>query len=319
MMHRRGFLAGVGAALIASTVSAAQQKAARIGVISPVEGFTEVAVLRHELHALGYDEPNIRLEYRSGSDDRFAVFANELVGLHADVIVAVTPPAIRAAQRATTTIPIVMMLSGNPVASGLVQSFARPGGNTTGPATLTAELGPKRLEIFKETVGRLRLVAVLFNPVYPGYPEAVNQTHAAGRARGVLVRSFEIQHAVEFDGTLAAILRARPDGLIIFPDPLTSTHMDRIVDFTKANRVPAMDGRRQFPEQGGLISYGIDYAQHVRDGLRYVDRILRGAKPVNLPIEQPNKFELVINLKTAKALGLTIPQSLLLRADQVIE
>ena len=319
VMHRRGFLAGVGAALIVSTVSAAEQTSARIGVISPVEGFTDVDVLRRELHALGYGEPNIHLEYRSGSDDRFAVFANELVGLPADVIVAVTPPAIRAAQRATTTIPIVMMLSGNPVASGLVQSLAHPGGNTTGPATLTAELGPKRLEIFKDAVGRLRLVAVLFNPVYPGYREAVSQTRAVGQARGVVVRSFEIQHAVEFDGTLAAILRARPDGLIIFPDPLTSTHMDRIVDFTKANRVPAMDGRRQFPEHGGLISYGIDYAQHVRDGLRYVDRILRGAKPANLPIEQPTKFELIINLKTAKALGLTIPPSLLLRADKVLE
>jgi len=320
-MDRRVFLTTLAGTLLAAPLAAEAQKKAHIGVLSPPEPFTGVGVLQRGLRDLGYNEADIWFEYRSsaGQDDRFPSLAAELVSLNVDVIIAVTPPAIRAAQSATTTIPIVMMLSGNPVATGLVKSFARPGGNTTGPATLTAELAPKRLEVFKEAVANLRQLAVLLNPVYPGYREALSQTEAAARTRGVGARSFEIRQPTDIETAFDAILRARPDGLIVFPDPLTSTYMARIVDFGAKNRLPVMDARRTFPERGGFISYGIDYTNHVHDGLSYVDKILKGAKPGDLPIEQPTKYELVINLKTAKALGLTIPPSLLQRADQVIE
>jgi putative ABC transport system substrate-binding protein len=235
------------------------------------------------------------------------------------VIIAVTPPAIRAAQEATKTIPIVMVLSGDPVRSALVKSLGRPGGNTTGPATLTGDLAAKRLELFKEAVPDLQEIAILVNPVYPGVQGAVTQTEVAGRTLGVRVRSFEVRQPVQLDAALAAILRNRLDGLLVMPDPITSVHMARIVEFASKNRLPTMDGRKQFPEIGGLMAYGIDYAEHVRAGIRYVDRILKGAKSTDLPVEQPTKFELIINLRTAKSLGLTIPRSVLLRADQVIE
>ena len=230
-----------------------------------------------------------------------------------DVILAVTPPAIRAAQGATAAIPIVMALSGDPVRSGLVQSLARPGGNTTGVATLTSDLMPKRLAMFKETVPNLKQVAVLVNPVYPGVREGLSQMEVGGRALGVRIRSFEVRTPIELDAAFAAIGRARPDGLFVEPSPLTSAYMTRIVELAAQYRLPAIDARRRFPERGGLISYGIDYAEHVRASLRYADKILKGAKPADLPVEQPSKFELLINLKTAKALGVTIRPSLLLR------
>src|SRR5262249_52422472 len=160
---------------------------------------------------------------------------------------------------------------------------------------------------------------VLANPIYPGVPEGLAEAEIGGRRLGVKVRAFKVKDPGELDTAFAAIVRARPAGLLVEPSPLTSAEMPRIVEFATKNRLPAMDARRQFAERGGLIAYGIDYAEHVRAGIRYVDRILKGAKPADLPIEQPIKFELVINLKTAKALGLTIPPSLLLRANQVIE
>jgi len=199
------------------------------------------------------------------------------------------------------------------------KSLARPGGNTTGPATLTGGLTAKRLELFKEAVPNLTEIAFLVNPVYPGVREGLTQTEVAGRALGVRIRAFEVRDAAEVDSAFAAILRVRPDGLLVMPDPVTSTHMARIVEFAAKNRLPAMDGRRQFPERGGLIAYGIDYAEHVRGSIRYVDKILKGAKPADLPVEQPTKFDLSINLRTAKAFGLTIPPSVLLRADHVIQ
>ena len=299
-----------------------ERKAPRIGILSPPEPLTSIDVFQRELRDLGYTERDgIRLEYRSsaGQDDRFPALAAKLVDLKVDVIIAVSVPAIRAAQRATTTIPIVMILSSDPPRLGLVKSLARPGANTTGVASLTFDLAPKRLEGFKETVPNLRQIAVLLNPTNPAVREGLSQTEAAARTLGVRVQSFEVGQPAEFEVAFAAILRRRPDGLLVMPDPLTSTYMASIVEFAAKNRLPAMDGRRIFPESGGFIAYGIDYVEHVRAGVRYVDKILKGAKPADLPVEQPTKFELVINLKTAKALGLTIPQSVLIRADQVIE
>lgn len=307
--------------LVTPVAGEAQQgkKAPRIGILSPPEPLTAIDVFQRGLRYTEGD--GVGLEYRSsgGRDDRFPALAADLVALKVDVIIAVTPPAIRAAQGATTTIPIVMVVSGDPVRSGLVKSLARPGGNTTGPATLTGGLTAKRLELFKEAVPNLTELAFLVNPVYPGVGEALTQTEVAGRTLGVRIRAFEVRDAAELDSAFAAILRVRPDGLLVMPDPVTSTHMARIVEFAAKNRLPAMDGRRQFPERGGLIAYGIDYAEHVRGSIRYIDKILKGATPADLPVEQPTKFDLSINLRTAKAFGLTIPPSVLLRADHVIQ
>jgi putative ABC transport system substrate-binding protein len=322
---RFALIVGIVIAIFAafSAADAQQAKKARlIGILSPPEPLTSIDFFRRELQNLGYTEDNgTRIEYRSseGYDDRFAILAADLVALKVDILIAVTPPAIRAAQLATTSIPIVMVLSGDPVANGLIKSLARPGGNTTGAATLTYDLSPKRLEIFKECVPNLKEIAVLVNPSYPGTREALTQMQVAGRRWGLTVRSFEVREAAEVDRALTEISRSRADGLFVEPSPLTSTYMTQIIAFATTNRLPAIDARKEFPERGGLMSYGIDYADHVRAGLRYVDKILRGAKPADLPVEQPTKFELVINLKTAKLLGLTVPQSLLLRADKVIE
>jgi putative tryptophan/tyrosine transport system substrate-binding protein len=324
MDRRRLLLTSLAGVIAAPLAAGAQQakKVPRIGILSPPEPLTSIDVFQRELRDLGYPESDgIRLEYRlsAGQDNRFPALAGEIVDLKVDVIIAVTVPAIRAAQRATTTIPIVMILSSDPLRLGLVKSLARPGGNTTGVASLTFDLAPKRLEVFKQAVPHLRQVAVLVNPTNPAVREGLSQTEAAARTLGVAVQGFEIQQPTDFEIVFAAILRGRPDGLLVVPDPLTSAYMARIVDFAAKNRLPAMNGRRQFPESGGLTAYGIDYVDHVRAGVRYFDKILKGAKAADLPVEQPTKFELVINLKTAKALGLTIPPSLLARADQVIE
>jgi putative ABC transport system substrate-binding protein len=324
-MDRRAFILVTAGGLLATPLAVGAQqtgKVYRVGILSPPEPLTSFEVFQRGFRDLGYTAGNgLRIEYRSseGREDRFPALAAAFVALKVDVIIAVTPPAIRAAQEATTTIPIVMVLSGDPVGSKLVHSLARPSGNTTGPATLTADLAPKRLEVFKEAVPKLREIAVLVNPVYPGWREAVAQMSSAGHALGVDIRSFEVRNATDVDTAFAAIRRSRPDGLLVMPDPVTSSSMARIVEFAATNRLPAMHAQKRFPESGGLMSYGIDYAEHVRRGIRYVDKILKGAKPGDLPVEQPEKFELVINLKTAKALGLTIPPSLLQRADQVIE
>ena len=314
------FLVGLLAAALVAESEAA--KVPIIGILSPPEPFTALDTFRSGLRDLGYTEPGgIRLEYRSseGHDERFPALAADLVGLKVDVIIAATVPAIRAAQRATTTIPIVMVLNSDPVRLGLVKSLARPGGNTTGPAALTFDLAPKRLELFKETIPKLRHIAVLGNPANPAVREGLTQTEAAGRMLGVEVRAFEVREPADFDMAFAAIRQAQLDGLLVVPDPLVSTHTLRIVEFAAKNRLPSMWGATRSAGAGGLIAYGIDYDEHVRAGIRYVDKILKGAKPGDLPVEQPTKFELAINLKTAKALGLTIPQSILARADQVIQ
>jgi putative ABC transport system substrate-binding protein len=323
-MDRRAFISGITLGLLAVPVAAQAQsaKVPLIGILSPPEPFTALDTFRSGLRDLGYTDPGgIRLEYRSseGHDERFPALAADLVGLKVDVIIAATVPAIRAAQRATTIIPIVMVLNSDPVRLGLVKILARPGGNTTGPAALTFNLAPKRLELFKEAIPNLRQIAVLVNPANPAVREGLTQTEVAGRTLGVIVRSFEVGEPADFDMAFAAILRARPDGLLVVSDPLMSAHMARVVEFAARNRLPAMGADGRYPKSGGFIAYGIDYAEHIRAGIRYVDKILKGAKPGDLPVEQPTKFELVINLKTAKALGLTIPPSLLQRADQVIE
>jgi ABC-type uncharacterized transport system substrate-binding protein len=327
-LRRIGLAIVVAISLLAPLALEAQQaeKVYRIGFLglSSAEDYaTNLQAFRQGLRDLGYEEgKTISIEYRwaQGRDERLPALAAELVRLNPAVLVTHASPGIRAAQRATTTIPIVMGVSADPVRQDLVKSLARPGGNTTGVATMQFDLAGKRLELFKEALPSLRYVAVLLNPTNPSVREDFRQMELASVKLGVRLRSFELaREPSALDSVFAAILRDRPDGLIVVAESLAATHNARIADFAVRNRLPSMGALGSFVPQGGLISYGGDYTHGWRVAARYVDRILRGAKPADLPVEQPTKFYLAINLKTAKALGLTIPQTLLLRADQVIE
>jgi len=280
-----------------------------------------LGALQQGLGKLGYTEgQNIAVQSRwaEGRQEQLADFAAELVRLKVNVIVTSGTPASLAAKRATTTIPIVMVGVGDPVGSGLVASLARPGGNITGLTLLATKLGGKRLELLREVVPRLRRVAVFWNPANLSVALLLRETEVGARALGVQLLSLEVRGPEDFEAAFAAAIRGRADALIALEDPLTVVHRGRIIDFATKNRLPATCGLKEFAQAGGLMSYGASLPDLYRRAATYVDKILKGAKPADLPVEQPTKFELVINLKTAKALGLTIPQSILLRADQVI-
>jgi len=255
-----------------------------------------------------------------GRAERFPALAAELVRLRVDVIVTSSgEPAIRAAKGATATIPIVMAISADPVGTGLVTSLARPGGNVTGLSILAPQVAGKRLELLKEAVPRASHVAVLWNAGYPGKALELGEMESAARVLGVRILSVEVREPNDFPGAFSTITRASPDALITLSDPLTSSERTVIVDFAARSRLPMMSEVRRFADAGGLMTYGPSTVDMVRRAATYVDKILKGAQPADLPVEQPTKFELTINLRTAKTLGLTIPRSLLLRADQVIE
>ena len=265
---------------------------------------------------------NIHIEYRGtdGKAERYQELAAELVRLRMDVLVTSSgEPAGFALKRATTTIPIVMAISADPVGTGLVASLARPGGNITGLTIVGTELAAKRLELLKAVVPRASRVAVLWNAAFPGKSLEMKETRAAARVLGVSLRSVEIRAPDDLAGAFAVVANAKPDALIVFADPLTNTERKRIVDFALRSRLPMISEIRPFAAEGGLMTYGPSVTDMLRRAATYVDKILKGAKPTELPIEQPTKFELVINLKTAKALNLTIPKSILLRADEVVE
>jgi len=326
-MDRRAFITIVSGSIIASPLTAHAQRGMRpprIGILSPFqpsEPITAADTFRRALNEVGYAESNaVQFEYRTYRySDPTAAPASELVRSNVDLIIAATVPAVRAAQRATTTIPIVMMYSSDPVRLGLVKSLAQPGGNTTGLAPLTFDLAPKRLELLKEALPKLSHVGVLWDPRNPAVREGLTQTEQAGRALGVRVEAFEVKDASEFESVFAAILRVRLDGLIVLPDVLTDDHRVGIAAFAIQHRLPSIWGPTRAVDAGGLLSYGINLQEHARDAARYIVKILKGVKPSELPVEQPTKFWLAVNLKTAKAIGLTIPQPLLLRADHVIE
>jgi putative ABC transport system substrate-binding protein len=264
---------------------------------------------------------NIAIEYRwaEGKVERLPAFAVELLGLKVDVIVAVSTPDALAARKATRTIPIVFVTAGDPVDSGLVAGIARPGGNVTGLSLLAPEIVARQLQTLKEAVPKASRVAVLSNSANPNTPLLVKETEAAARSLGVRLQLLGVRGDDAFDSAFSAVTKERPDALFVLFDPLLFLHRTRIVEFANKNRLPAMYAHREFAEVGGLMAYGADLRDNYRRAAIYVDKILKGAKPADLPVEQPTKFELVINLKTAKALGLTIPQSLLQRADEVIQ
>ena len=278
---------------------------------------------RSGLRDLGYVEgTNLAIEYRwaEGKFDRLPGLAAGLIRLPVDVIVAVGDPVIAAVKQATSTIPIVMVAVGDPVGRGFVASLARPGGNLTGISNLAVALTGKWLEILKETVPRLSQVSVLRNSANPTHPLFLTEADRIAPSLGLKLQSVEVHGSDDLDGAFAAMVRLRPGALVVLPDPILSLLLGgRIADLATQNRLPTMFAFRAQAEAGGLLSYGPSLLVNFRRAATYVDKILKGAKPSDLPIEQPTKFELVINMKTAKALGLTIPPPLLGRADQVIE
>ena len=318
------------AMLFALCVAAEAQpkKIPRIGYLSSVDPATESTrseAIRLALRERGYIEgQNIAIEYRyaEGKRDRLPELAGELVRLNIDIIVvAGGEPLILAAKNATKTIPIVMVgLGSDPVEAGFVESLARPGGNVTGITNINRELGGKRLELLKEAVTKVARVAVLYEPIMGSVLQVKEVLPVAARALGLTIQPWEVRVADDFERVFAAISKWHPDGLYVpAAGPVMRTDQTRIVGFALKSRLPSMYSLRLFVDAGGLMYYGADLADSYRRVAYYVDRILKGAKPADLPVEQPTKFELVINLKTAKQIGVTIPPNVLARADKVIK
>jgi putative ABC transport system substrate-binding protein len=300
-------------------------KVSRIGLLSP---FTPAATaawheaFRQGLRDLGWIEgKNVRIEYRysEGRSDRLPGLAADLVRLRVDVIVAATATDAQPAKNATSTIPIVVASSGDPVGSGLVESLARPGGNVTGLSQIAPETAGKRLELLKEIVPRLSRVAVLWNPEGQVSSLGWKEIQLPARQLAVQLHSLEARSANDFDKAFEEATRAGAGALVVMPNPVFAGNLTRIADLAVKGRLPSIFHLGEFADAGGLMAYGPDRSDMFRRAAVYVDKILKGARPGDLPIEQPTKFELVINLRTAKALGLAIPQSLLLRADHVIQ
>ena len=296
-------------------------KIARIGIL----GGTRIEAFRQGLLELGYIEGrNIAIEHRYGEPNRarYPELAAELVRLKVDIIaIAGGLRPLQAARNATNTIPIVMLgVAADPVEAGLVESLARPGVNVTGLITLSRELGGKRLELLKEAVPKLSRVAVLYDPATPQAVLEVKEfLPVAARALGLTIRSWEVRAADDFERVFAALNKERPEGLYVTSSPLMSANGKRIAGLALKSRLPSMHSYREPVDAGGLMYYGADLVHSYRRAAIYVDKILKGAKPADLPVERPTKFELAINLKTAKQIGLTIPQSVLYRADKVIK
>ena len=296
-------------------------KVARIGFLRPGQPpKTFVEAFQQGLREQGYVEgQNVLIEYRltDGSFDQLSHLAEELVRLKVDVILASTAPAASAAKRATATVPIVFVGLQDPEQIGLISSLARPAGNLTGLSINSADLGGKRLEILREIVPKLTRVAVLWHPENPTNPVQLKAAEAAARIVGVPLQSLPVRGPDDFEAAFKAARGA--GGLLQLDGALFTTHRTRLAELAVRSRLPAVYGFREHAEAGGLVSYGVDLPDLYRRAAIYVDKIVKGTKPADLPVQQPTKFELVINLKTAKALDLTIPQSLLLRADQVIQ
>ena len=313
--------------LTAPLTSTAQQaaKVPRLGLLIPGSSSAfapRIEAFRYGLRDLGYVEGrNITMEYRfaEGKDDRLPALVAELIRLQVDIIVTDGEAAIRAAQHATTTIPIVMAVSGDPVGIGHVASLARPGGNITGLSFMQPEVSGKRLELLQEAVPKLSHVAVLWNPDVPVSTLGFKETQTAAHALGLQLQSLEVRGPDEFDQAFAAMTSEHADALVVLSNPLFFEHRRQLAELAVKHRLPAIFLFREYVEAGGLMAYGANLNDMWRRAASYMDRILKGTKPADLPVEQPVKFALVINLKTAKALGVTIPPTLLFQADEVIQ
>jgi putative tryptophan/tyrosine transport system substrate-binding protein len=314
------------AAPLATAAAQPREKGFRVGYLSPGSSADPARLRRFEsfrqgLRELGYVEgQNITIESRwaEGKYDRYPALAGDLVRLKVDVIVTVGGAATQAAKQATRTIPIVMSVVIDPLGGGLVPSLARPGGNVTGLSVMT-ELVGKQLEVLKEVVPKLSRVAVLMNPANPGSLPQLREAEVAARALALRLQTLEARVPQEIDSAFAAITRERAGALVVLADAIFTNQVRQIAELAVKSRLPSIYGLREYVEAGGLMVYSPNTLELERRAATYVDKILKGAKPANLPIEQPTNFDLVINLKTANVLGLTIPPSLLLRADQVVE
>jgi len=327
MIDRRAFLAGAGAALVATPLAAEAQQAGKLptigylGANTPSAESQRIAAFVQRLRELGWIEGRtiaIEVRWAEGRNERFAEIAAEFVRLKVDVVVTAGTAAVVAAKQATSVIPIVFAVAGDPVGTGLVASLARPGGNVTGLSLQAADIAGKRLELLREVVPGLRRLAILANVGSPLAVLEIREVQATARTLGFEVATSEIRRADDIAPAFDA-LKGRGDALYVVADPLVTTNRIRISTLALGARLPTMHGQRENVEVGGLMSYGANYPGLHRRAADYVDKILKGAKPADLPVEQPTKFELVINLKTAKALGLTIPPSLLGRADELIQ
>ena len=326
--RRREWLVALGAGALAWVGAARAHAPSTVRRIGLLSGFAPSAyaasypAFQLGLRDLGWVEGrNVSIEYRyaDGRLDRLPDLAADLVRLKVDVIVTEATSDSLAAQKATKTIPIVMVAAGDPVANGLVASLARPGGNVTGLSQMLQEVSWKRLELLKEIVPRLSRVAVLWNPQSASATLNWEENQQPARQLGIQLQSLEIRSPDELDRAFEAATAARAGALAILPDPVISTNLKRIVDFAARSRLPSIYQSSDFADAGGLVTYGPDRADLFRRAAGYVDRILKGTKPGDLSVEQPTKLELVVNLKTAKAIGITIPQSLLVRADRLVE
>jgi putative ABC transport system substrate-binding protein len=324
-MRRREFITVLGGAAAWPLTARGQQRAGRvwrIGFITHAANDAAYASLFERLRELGYLEgQNIIVErrYAEGRAERFQEFAAEMVRLKADVVITSTTPAALALRDATTTIPIVIPTAIDPVGTGLIVSLAHPGGNITGGALLSAELGAKRIELIKEVVPGLSRTAILWNGANPANTLAWRETEGAARALGVTLQSYNVQGPKDFNIAFATMAQRRPDAVSVLTDALITKYQKEIVDFAISKRLPSVFPSKDPIKLGGLLSYGPHYSEMVRRAASQVDKILRGTQPSDLPMEQPTTFELVINLKTAKALGISVPPTLLARADEVIE
>lgn len=311
-----------------STFSQTSSKVWRIGFLavravppSPSPDPFYMAFLQ-DLRELGYAEgKNLEMVWRSsdGKNERLPQLAAELARMKLDLIVAIASTPLRAAQQATGTIPIVFVAVGDPVALGFVASLAKPGKNITGVSIQSTDLSIKSLEFLGAVVPKLSRVAVLLNPTNPTARPVLNQIQLAAGPANISISAFEAESESQIDAAFTAFARTRPDALIVGPDPFFTGRARLIAELAARNRLPAIYSFNPHPEAGGLMSYGENLTANFRRGASYVDKVLKGAKPANLPVEQPTRLELVLNMKTARALGLTIPQSMLLRVDRVIE
>ena len=324
-MKRRDATIALAMLAVAPHAARAQPKVFRIGFLglsSPADYAPFLSAFLAGLRELGYEDGrNIAIEYRwaEGKEERLPHLAAQLVALRPDVIVT-HAIGVSTAQRATSTIPIVIGASFDPVALGLVKSLAKPGGNTTGVASQIVDLAPKRLELLNEAIPGLRRVAVLSNLAGPASMPGLDAMEIVARRRGIRLQSFGVTARDEsVDEAFDALLRAAADGVVVQPDPITGKHSGAIARLAVKHRLPSIGGGRQFAVDGGLLAYGASFTEGWRLAARYVDRILKGAKPGDLPVEQPTTFELAVNRRTAKALGLALPHGLLLRATDVIE
>jgi putative tryptophan/tyrosine transport system substrate-binding protein len=326
-MSRRVIVFVLSIVILASAhlAQAQQAKVPRIGYLSATSPSTlagRTDALRQGLRELGYVEPkNLVIEWRfaEGKPDRLPSLAAELVRLKVDVIVTGGPSATRSAKEATITIPIVMTQDSDPVSSGFVASLARPGGNITGLSTLAPELNGKRLELLKEIVPKLSRVSVLGTSTQPGNAQQLRETELAAGALGVKLQYLDVLGPKDIETAFRAAGKGRADAVLALASPVLISHRTQVIDLAVKSRLPTVYDQQEYVEDGGLMTYGVSLNDLARRAATYVDKILKGAKPADLPVEQPTKFELIINLKAAKQIGLTIPSSVLARADRVIK